>query len=302
MRGSDRLIVAVGLDVDGTFPAFVARALKLGVRIEALNLRAAVEGDWRIPLPATEPAQFWYGSRTLSLHPADSYYCRVIDLASQQTEPGLGRRWMALTQALRAWLDTAPGKVANRTRAGAHNGAKPLHEAILGGMGFSLPDSLTSCDLDELAEFAAGGPTVSKALCGARAHTEVATSASLAGFDPRGGPVHLQRRVDGDDARIHVAGDELVAQRAPASGGVDYRRDGGFAGLEVFEPPADICEAVIAGSKELGLDFAGWDFRISPDGRYWCLEVNPMPGYGAYDVRCDGAITRILLRHLGARI
>lgn len=296
------MIVAIGLDVDGTFPTFVATAIKLGVKVEALNLRAAVEGDWRIPVPGAEPAQFWYGSRTLTLHPEDSYYCRVIDLSSQQAEPGLARRWMALTGALHTWLDTAPGKVANRTRAGAHNSAKPLHEAILTGMGFSVPESLTSCDIGELTEFVAHGPAVSKALCGARAHTEAATRASLAGFDPGGGPVHLQRRVDGDDCRIHVAGDEVVAQRAPASGGVDYRQDGGFAGLEVFEPPADICEAVIAGSKELGLDFAGWDFRISPDGRYWCLEVNPMPGYGAYDVRCDGAITRILLCHLGARV
>lgn len=302
MRGSDRLITAVGLDVDGTFPAFVAAALELGVKVEALNLRAAVEGDWCIPVSGAGAAQFWYGSRTLTLHPEDSYYCRVIDLSGQQTDPSLAQRWAALVGALYVWLDSVPGRVANRSRAGAHNSAKPLHETILSGLGFSVPGSLTSCDVGQLADFIEQGPTVSKAVCGARAHTEVVTTASLDSFDPHGGPVHLQRQVDGDDVRIHVAGSQLVAQRLAASGGVDYRRDGSFADLEVFDPPADICEAVIAGAKELGLDFAGWDFRISPDGTYWCLEANPMPGYGAYDIHCGGAITRVLLRHLGAKV
>jgi hypothetical protein len=296
------MIVAVGVDVDGTFGEFVGTALRLGVKVEALNLRAAVEGDWRIPVPTGEPAQFWYGGRTLCLRPEDSYYCRIIDMSSQQTEPGRARRWMALTGALHPWLDGVAGPVANRTRAGAHNGAKPFHETILAGMGFNVPESLTSCDTGELMEFIARAPTVSKTLSGVRAQTEVATTESLANFDPASGPVHLQRRVDGDDARIHVAGDHLLAQRVPSSGVVDYRRAGGFAGIEVFDPPADICEAVIAGSKELGLDFAGWDFLISPDGTYWCLEVNPMPGYAGYDTQCDGQITRILLRHLGGEI
>ncbi len=299
MRGSDRVIVAVGLDVDATFPAFVATALHLGARVQALNLRAAVAGEWRVPFPAAEPARFWYGGQTLTLRPEDSYYCRIIDLSAEQRDAAQARRWVALTRALRTWLDQVPGSVANRSRSGGHNSAKPLHEALLARMGFSVPESLTSCDVGELTEFASRGPAISKAVSGVRADTEAATADVLASFDPAWGPVHLQRRVDGADARIHVVGDQLVAQRVPSSDGVDYRREGRFGELTVFEPPDAICEAVIAGSKELGLDFAGWDFRIAPDGTYWCLEVNPMPGYGAYDAHCDGAITRILLHHLG---
>lgn len=298
MRGSDRMIVAVGLDVDGTFPAFVATALKLEARVEALNLRAAVDGEWRVPFPPAEPARFWYGGQTLTLHAEDSYYCRIIDLSSEQPDVARARRWAALTRSLRTWLDQIPGTVANRSRSGGHNAAKPLHEALLGRLGFNVPESLTSCDIEELTEFASQGPTVSKAISGVRADTEVATADVLASFDPAGGPVHLQRRVPGADARIHVAGHRLVAQRVPSSDGVDYRREGRFGELAVFEPPTAVSEAVIAGSKELGLDFAGWDFRIAPDGTYWCLEVNPMPGYSAYDAHCDGAITRILLHHL----
>jgi hypothetical protein len=294
------MIVAVGLDVDGTFPAFVATALSLGVRVEAVNLRAAVEGEWQVTFPPDEPARLWYGDRMLALDPADSYYSRIIDLSSEQSDPARSRRWIALTRALRSWLDQIPGTVANRSMTGGCNGAKPLHEATLAAMGFSVPDSLTSCDIAELTEFAGRGPAISKTLSGVRAHAEAVTADSLADFDPTGGPVHLQRRVTGDDARIHVAGNRLVAQRVPSSGGVDYRREGRFGELRTFTPSDVVSEAVISGSKQLGLDFAGWDFIISPDGTYWCLEVNPMPGYGAYDGYCDGAITRILLEHLGA--
>lgn len=294
------MIVAIGLDVDGTFPAFVSAALNLGVPVETLNLRAAVTGEWRIPLPPDEPAEFSYGGHTTTLRPGDAYFCRIIDMSSQQPDVADTRRWIALTRALITWLDQVPGRVANRSSVGAHNSAKPLHEAILSRHGFRVPDSITSCDPGELRAFAEEGPAVSKTISGVRADTAVATADVLDDIDPAGGPIHLQRRVEGDDARIHVVGDQLVAQRVPASGGVDYRRDGRFDELRVFDPPGAVREALIRASAELGLPFAGWDFRIGPDGEYWCLEVNPMPGYSPYDARCEGAISRLLLGYLAA--
>lgn len=296
------MIVAIGLDVDRTFPAFVAAALHLGVPVETLNLRAAVTGEWRIPLPPDEPAEFCYAGRTTKLKPSDAYFCRIIDMSSQQPDLAGSRRWLALTRALAIWLDQIPGRVANRSRAGAHNSAKPLHEAILSRHGFRVPDSITSCDLDSLRAFVEQGPAISKAISGVRADTAIATPDLLDLADPAGGPIHLQRRVEGDDARIHVVGDQLVAQRVPSSNGVDYRRDGLFDELKVFDPPSQVRADLIRASAALGLPFAGWDFRIGPDGEYWCLEVNPMPGYSPYDARCEGAISRMLLGYLAAKV
>ena len=105
----------------------------------------------------------------------------------------------------------------------------------------------------------------------------------------------------GADARVHVVSDEIVAQRLSADT-VDYRRGGVMDDLEVFELPERIRDLVIAGTRHIGLAFAGWDFKIDSDEHYWCLEVNPMPGYSPYDLRCDGAITRTLLRYLGAEL
>jgi glutathione synthase/RimK-type ligase-like ATP-grasp enzyme len=118
-------------------------------------------------------------------------------------------------------------------------------------------------------------------------------------FQPASGPVHLQRLVEGADARIHVIGGEMVAQRVMAAS-VDYRRSGGLSEMEEFEPSAEMRKLLVEATKALGLAFAGWDFKIGEDEVYWCFEANPMPGYGPYDNRCDGAITTKLLRFLGA--
>jgi glutathione synthase/RimK-type ligase-like ATP-grasp enzyme len=225
----------------------------------------------------------------------------LIDLSSQIAEPQKSARWRALLGGLRVWLAGLPGRVVNRGLAGAHNSSKPLHEAILQELGFRVPESITGCDVDELRRFTREGPTVSKAVCGTRAQTIEVTEADLEGFVPESGPIHLQRMVRGADARIHVVGDEIIAQRLSADT-VDYRRGGVMDDLEVFEPPEPVRDLVIAATGRIGLAFAGWDFKIDSDDQYWCLEANPMPGYSPYDLRCDGAITRALLRYLGAEL
>jgi hypothetical protein len=266
-----------------------------------VNLRAAVDGDWRFEVPARGPAVLVQDGKSVELQPDDAYFCRLIDLSSQNADPQKSRRWHALLGGFRAWLTDIPGPVVNRGLAGAHNSSKPLHETILQELGFRVPESITGCDIDELLRFTRDGPTVSKTVCGTRAHTIAITEADLDGFVPESGPIHLQRLVAGADARVHVVGEDIVAQRLCA-GTVDYRRGGVMDNLDVFELPEPIRNLVIAGTKQIGLAFAGWDFKVDSGEQYWCLEVNPMPGYSPYDLRCDGAITRALLRYLGAEL
>jgi D-alanine-D-alanine ligase-like ATP-grasp enzyme len=134
-----------------------------------------------------------------------------------------------------------------------------------------------------------------------RADTETATEADFATFDPASGPVHLQRFIKGADVRVHVVGNEIVAQRLAAST-VDYRRGGSMDDMETFEPPEDLRRLLVKATRSIGLEFAGWDFKVDADGVYWCLEANPMPGYGPYDAYSKGAISRALFRHLGASV
>jgi hypothetical protein len=295
------MIVAIGLDVDEPLARFVEGAVAAKVPLRLVNLRAAVEGDWRFEVPARGPAVLAQDGQSIELQPDDAFFCRLIDLSSQIADTQKSRRWHALLGGLRAWLADIPGHVVNRGLAGAHNSSKPLHEAILQELGFRVPESITGCDVDELRRFTRDGRTISKAVCGTRAQTIEITEADLESFVPESGPIHLQRMVTGADARVHVVGDDIVAQRLSADT-VDYRRGGVMDDLELFKPPERIRDLVSAGSRQIGLAFAGWDFKIDNDEQYWCLEVNPMPGYSPYDLRCDGAITRALLRYLGAEL
>src|SRR5271154_679387 len=204
------MIVAIGIDVDPTFATFVDRALLAGVELTVVNLRAAVEGDWRFDVPANSPAMLRYGGLSAELEPDHAFYRRVIDLSAKAGDPIMARRWQALQSGLRAWLDGVPGLVVNRWRGGVHNGSKPLHEAILRELGCRTPESITSSDVDELRRFVRAGFAVSKPVCGVRAESAMCMEADLEGFESADGPVHLQRFISGADARIHVIGDRLT--------------------------------------------------------------------------------------------
>jgi hypothetical protein len=263
------MIVAIGLDVDEPFTRFVECAVGAEVPLQLVNLRAAVDGAWRFEVPVRGPALLVQDGQAIELQPDDAYFCRLIDLSSQIADLQKSRRWQSLL-----------GGGARVSRAREHHRVRCRRAAPV---------------------YARWSDGVEGRFCGTRAQTIEITEADLEGFAPESGPIHLQRMVTGGDARVHVVGDDIVAQRL-SSDTVDYRRGGVMDDLEVFELPERIRDLVITGTRQIGLAFAGWDFKIDGDEQYWCLEVNPMPGYSPYDLRCDGAITRALLRHLGAKL
>lgn len=293
------MIYALGLMSDGTFARFTEQAATRGVDVLAVDLRDVVAGEWVFPVGPADVAQLHLPDHRLDLQPDGGFFCRIINLASTESDPQRARRWQAMLAALFAWIDEIPGLVINRRDAGDHNASKPLHEALLLQHGFSVPESITTSDPVEIEGFLREGRTVSKTVCGVRADTTEVTDADFAGFQPAAGPVHLQRLVEGTDARIHVVSDEVIAQCVDSSD-IDYRVAHVLDGLATFDPDPAIADRIVDVSKAMGLVLAGWDFKIDAAGRYWCLEVNPMPCYGVYDRRCGGAISAALLSNLGA--
>ena len=106
----------------------------------------------------------------------------------------------------------------------------------------------------------------------------------------------VQRMIEGDDVRVHVVGDAVIACRF-SSTTIDYRSDR-EATREITGIPAALASLLVARTAEQGLAFAGWDFKLDRDGTYWCLECNPMPGYSFYDRVCDGAVSDALIKLL----
>lgn len=288
------MITAVGLATDPTMRHFLATTRQQEAPVTFLDLGEAAAGRWEITLPPDDGS--WVlasGGRRLRLDPRGAFYCRLIDISV--TNRGLVASWGAFLAAMSAWLELCPGIVINRPGHSNDNASKPLHELTLARRGFQVPASITTSDPTALREFVATGPAVAKPISGQRADCRMVSLHDLDAYDDRSGPVHLQRHVGVSDMRVHVVREQMFALRID-SGGVDYRveSEARFCDTDLPEQLADLIRHT---THELGLQFAGWDFRVEQDS-YWALEVNPMPGYSFYDTHHGGAISAALVRAL----
>ena len=62
----------------------------------------------------------------------------------------------------------------------------------------------------------------------------------------------------------------------------------------------EVAERCVALTADLGLEFAGIDLKITPDGEVYCFEVNPSPAYTYFSGQTKQPIPEALARHLVA--
>lgn len=290
------MIGIAGTRADPVMVHFATRCVLDDVPFAVLDLMdVSTAGDWRLSAPP-DPADFVAGSETVRLADLTGLYLRPIYLGST---PRQAARWHGLMEGFGAWTAEADIPVVNRPGGNQLNSYKPAHYAWLREHGLLVPPSLLTADPGRVRRFLADGRTVVKPICGTRAITREIGHHDLERLAASEGPVLVQRLIEGDDVRVHVVGDTVVACRF-ASTAVDYRSDHD-AERSVLDLPPDLAHLLVTRTAEQGLVFAGWDFKLDRDGRYWCLECNPMPGYSFYDRVCDGAISDALIKVLCGR-
>jgi hypothetical protein len=99
------------------------------------------------------------------------------------------------------------------------------------------------------------------------------------------GPAQFQAQIIGQNIRVHTVGEQLFVTRV-RSDSIDYRyshQDGGQTELEAADLPPAIASACLRLARELDLLVAGIDLMETPDGQYYCFEVNPAPGFLYYE-------------------
>ncbi len=284
-----------GTKADPVLVNFAARCLMRDVPFAVLDLlEIADRGSWDISVPPQE--NNWVnGSEMVRLEDLTGVYVRPIFLSAGVSEH---HRWYALMDGFGAWMDETDVNVVNRPTSHSLNSYKPAHYAWLAERGMTVPDSVVSCDSSVIADFLAAGPAVVKPLCGTRATTRMLDFSSLPRLALSEGPVLTQRFVKGYDVRVHVIGERVISCHF-ASDAVDYRSDR-TAARTIIDIPEPLRCKLIELTAVQGLTFAGWDFKVDAQGRYWCLECNPMPGYSFYDRICGGAISDALIDELSA--
>jgi hypothetical protein len=188
--------------------------------------------------------------------------------------------------ALWCFCDVAPIPVLNRPSAMVSNNSKPFQAQLIRAH-FQVPETLVTTDPDAALAFWQRHRTVIyKSVSGQRSIVTKLSDAHVDRLDDvRWCPTQLQEHVAGRDYRVHVI-DRRVFATEVLSGADDYRyasRQGSECELRAFEVPAEVAERSVALAHALGLPLAGIDLRRTPDGSWYCFEVNPSPCFSYYE-------------------
>lgn len=248
---------------------------------------------------------------SIKLEDVGGVYTRMMDeqilpeLAGEAPGSPARRRAQDVSIGLVNWMEVAPARVLNRASAMASNGSKPFQGQLIRAHGFAIPETLISSEPDEVAAFwARHGKVVYKSISSERSIVRELRDEDLARLERiRACPVQFQEKVEGRDLRVHVVGTRLFATSIRAESD-DYRyaaNEGEPARLTPCELDDGLAQRCLRLSSGLGLLFAGIDLRITPDGRAYCFEVNPSPGYSYYEGNTGQAISAAVAQLLIGR-
>ncbi|HEY0097473.1 MAG TPA: hypothetical protein VGB76_00850 [Pyrinomonadaceae bacterium] len=177
------------------------------------------------------------------------------------------------------------------------------------GLGFRVPRTLITNDPASAATFIEGegaAGTIYKAFSAterAWRETRLLRPEELAQLDAvRFAPVIFQEHIRADiDLRITIIGDE-VFPAAIRSGETDYHVDFRMtmheAPIEAHELPPEIVSKLRSFMNALGLVYGAIDMRLTPEGEYVFLEINPAGQWLFVEERTGQPITAALAAYL----
>ena len=205
------------------------------------------------------------------------------EMQGRSFDDPLALRAMGFEIKLKAWLDASDALVINRSDASATNNSKPYQLAQIRQAGFAIPETFITNEPDAAREFLARNPeSIYKSVSGVRSIVRRVGEMQRASIDDvRWCPTLFQRVVPGTNYRAHVIGDEVFAVRI-ASDQLDYRY--GQTSMTAITLPREIEQRCRELTERLGLYFSGIDLMLTPEGEWFCFEVNPSPGYPYFEM------------------
>lgn len=189
---------------------------------------------------------------------------------------------------LMALLEDLPCAVVNRIGGGMSNNSKAYQALLVRQCGLQTPPTLVTNDPVAAHRFYndCQGEVIYKSLSGIRSIVRRLEPEQLSRLSLlRHGPAQFQSFIPGENVRVHTVGDQLFATRVHSEV-VDYRyasREGRNVEMEPMTLPPAIAESCMRLARQLDLLLTGIDLKETPDGDYYCFEVNPCPGFLYYE-------------------
>ncbi|NBH06313.1 RimK domain-containing protein ATP-grasp [Amycolatopsis sp. SID8362] len=302
-------ILLWGLIRDQPVSAVLTQLRRLDAPVLFLDQRRVLDTTVRVDAGRTSRTTVSVDGETFDLGDVRAAYVRPHDstqLPGLRTRPPTAPEWRhaaEVDQVLNAWSDRTAAYVLNRPEAAAGNASKPFQLRGIAGAGFAVPPTLVTNDPDRVADFLREhGDVIVKSASGVRSRVRrVRPGDRLA--DVAACPTQFQRRIPGTDVRVHVVGAEVFAAEVDSDAD-DYRYARALGHrdpvLTAIDLPPDVTARCFDLAKRLGLPVAGIDLRRTPDGEWYCFEVNPSPGFTYYESKTGQPIAAAVAGLLAA--
>jgi hypothetical protein len=260
-------------------PIFVLDQMNIAQTQIELQVGAAVTGSIRVGAAACDLA-------AISAVYVRCYDSRALHSAGSDVTPAQRRHAREVDDIVTSWLSVTPAFIVNPLSAMASNSSKPYQLSLIHTAGFATPDTLLTTDPSAVRAFwERHGQVIYKSISGVRSIVSRLKAEHGDRLDDiRWCPTQFQQHVPGRDYRVHIVGDELFACEI-VSQADDYRygaRQDMDAELRACALPADCADRCHALAQSLALAVAGIDLRRTPDGEWFCFEVNPSPAFTYY--------------------
>ena len=204
---------------------------------------------------------------------------------------------------LMALFEDLPCVVINRIGGGMSNNSKPYQALLVRQAGLLSPATVITNDPDEARAFIdeLDGKVIYKSLSGIRSIVRQMQPETMDRLPfLRHGPAQFQAFIDGTNVRVHTVGDSVFATRV-FTDAVDYRyarREGGTVEMEPAILPDEVSAACLRMARALGLELTGIDLKETPEGNFYCFEINPSPAFLYYEQNTGQPISAAIAERL----
>jgi hypothetical protein len=300
-------ILLWGLVIDPPFAAVHDALMRAGCQVMLLDQRTTRDTEVELVAGTSVEGSLRIGDQHCNLSDITGVYLRPQDsrklpeVATAGEKSALWRHALEVEDILLSWCELTPALVLNRPSDMAANGSKPFQASWIESFGFSVPDTLITTDPDAaLAFWQKHDRVIYKSLSGIRSIVSRLRAEHRARFsDIASCPTQFQQYIEGTEHRVHVVGEEVFACTV-ISEADDYRYALGHVEIQPCHLPSEVAARCLALAESMNLLLAGLDLRRTPDGRWYCFEVNPSPGFTCFEHVTGQPITEAVARLLAS--
>jgi glutathione synthase/RimK-type ligase-like ATP-grasp enzyme len=301
----NRTILLWGIPEDAPMAAMQDALRRANSDFIFLNQHAVLQTTVELIVGSSVEGQLRIGDQDFDLAQIKSAYLRPYEPAAfpQIARGGphsrIWRHAHAVYQALHSWSEITDALVVNRPGAAAVNNSKPYQAALIESLGFRTPKTLITTDPALALDFWRQHEVVIyKSISAVRSIVSRLSDRHRSRLaDIANCPTQFQHYVAGIEFRVHVVGDEIFSC-AIVSAADDYRYSDGSVQMQACELPPEVAETCRRLAQSMNLHVAGIDLRCTPQGDWYCFEVNPSPGFTFFEDQTGLAIANSIARFL----